>query len=177
MSRIGKQEIQIPKGVKVTKSGEVLTVVGPKGTLTKNFRDDISINIAENLIILNAKRNDKFSKSLWGTYASHIRNMVEGVNKAYEKKLIIEGIGYKADIKGDEMTLNVGFSHQVKIKIPKTLKVTQEKGVITISGCDKELVGRFTAETRAVKKPEPYKGKGIRYSDEIIRRKEGKKTA
>ncbi|MEI6580991.1 MAG: 50S ribosomal protein L6 [bacterium] len=177
MSRIGKQEIQIPKGVKVTKSGEVLTVVGPKGTLTKNFRDDISINIAENLIILNAKRNDKFSKSLWGTYASHIKNMIKGVEVPYQKKLILEGVGFKSEVKGKEFVFALGFSHPVVIKIPEGITATAEKNNITITGIDKELVGSFTAAVRALKKPEPYKGKGMRYEDEVIRRKQGKKTA
>jgi large subunit ribosomal protein L6 len=177
MSRIGKQEIQIPKGVQVTKSGAVLKVVGPKGTLTKTFRDDITFNIGNEIITLNIKRNDKFSKSLWGTYASHIKNMIKGVETPYQKKLILEGVGFKSEVKGKEFVFALGFSHPVVVKIPEGITATAEKNLITITGIDKELVGSFTAGIRALKKPEPYKGKGMRYEDEVIRRKQGKKTA
>ena len=177
MSRIGKQEIQIPKGVEITKSGDILKVVGPKGTLTKIFRDDIIINITNNSITLNVKRNDKFSKALWGTYASHIKNMIKGVETPYQKKLILEGVGFKSEVRGKELNLALGFSHPVIVPIPESITVTAEKNNITITGIDKELVGSFTANLRALKKPEPYKGKGMRYVDEVIRRKQGKKTA
>jgi len=176
MSRIGKQEIQIPAGVKVTQSGNTLTIVGPKGTLTKNFRDDITITINSNVINLNIKRNDKFSKSLWGTYASHIKNMITGVQTPYQKKLILEGVGFKSEVKGKEFNFALGFSHPVIVKIPDTITATADKNNITITGIDKELVGSFTAAIRALKKPEPYKGKGMRYEGEVIRRKQGKKT-
>ena len=176
MSRIGKQEIVIPAGVKVTQSGATLTVVGPKGTLTKDFRDDITIAIADKVITLNIKRNDKFSKSLWGTYASHIKNMIAGVVTPYQKKLILEGVGFKSEVKGKEFHFALGFSHPVIVKIPDTIVATADKNNITISGIDKELVGSFTASLRALKKPEPYKGKGMRYENEVIRRKQGKKT-
>ena len=177
MSRIGKQEIQIPKGVEVTKDGPILKVVGPKGTLTKTFRDDITINIAAGLITLNIKRNDKFSRSLWGTYASHIKNMIQGVETPYQKKLILEGVGFKSEVKGKEFNFALGFSHPVVVSIPEGITATAEKNNITITGIDKELVGSFTAAIRALKKPEPYKGKGMRYEGEVIRRKQGKKTA
>lgn len=176
MSRIGKQEIVIPANVKVTQNGNVVTVAGPKGTILKEFRDDITINIADNIVTLNIKRNDKFSKSLWGTYASHIKNMIQGVETPYQKKLILEGVGFKSDVKGKELQLALGFSHPVVVKIPEGLTVTAEKNNITIIGIDKEMVGSFTAEVRALKKPEPYKGKGMRYENEVIRRKQGKKT-
>lgn len=176
MSRIGKQEIVIPAGIKVTQNGDVLTVVGPKGTLTKNFRDDITIAITDKVINLNIKRNDKFSKSLWGTYASHIKNMIKGVETPYQKKLILEGVGFKSEVKGKEFHFALGFSHPVIVKIPETITATADKNNITITGIDKELVGSFTAAVRALKKPEPYKGKGMRYEGEVIRRKQGKKT-
>ncbi len=187
MSRIGKQEIIIPTGVKVSQNisqgGNIFTVTGPKGTLTKNFRDDIVIAItdpakdgASKTINLNIKRNDKFSQSLWGTYASHIKNMIKGVETPYQKKLILEGVGFKSEVKGKEIHFALGFSHPVIVKIPKGLTVTAEKNNITIIGIDKELVGSFTASVRALKKPEPYKGKGMRYEGEVIRRKQGKKT-
>jgi large subunit ribosomal protein L6 len=177
MSRIGKQEIKIPAGVEVTKSGDILQVKGPKGTLKKTFRDDIDIKIASGIITLNIKRNDKFSKSLWGTYASHIKNMIEGVQNPYQKKLILEGVGFKSEVKGKEFNFALGFSHPVIVAIPEGITATAEKNNITITGIDKELVGSFTAAIRALKKPEPYKGKGMRYEDEVIRRKQGKKTA
>jgi len=177
MSRIGKQEIQIPEGVEVTQSGSTFKVVGPKGTLTKEFRDDIAVTISGQTITLNLKRNDKFSKSLWGTYASHVKNMIAGVQTPYAKKLILEGVGFKSEVKGKELHLALGFSHPVVVKIPEILTVTAEKNNITITGIDKEVVGNFTASVRALKKPEPYKGKGMRYEGEVIRRKQGKKTA
>lgn len=176
MSRIGKQEINIPAGVKVTQSGAVLTVVGPKGTLSKTFRDDITITITGSVITLNIKRNDKFSKSLWGTYSAHIKNMIKGVETPFQKKLILEGVGYKSEVKGKELHFALGFSHPVIVKIPDTITATADKNNITITGIDKELVGSYTASIRALKKPEPYKGKGMRYADEVIRRKQGKKT-
>ncbi|HEV7702167.1 MAG TPA: 50S ribosomal protein L6 [Candidatus Paceibacterota bacterium] len=176
MSRIGKQEILIPNGVKVTQNGEVISVTGSKGTLSKIFRDDIDIKIEADKITLNIKRNDKFSKSLWGTYASHLKNMIAGVETPYQKKLILEGIGFKSEVKGKEIHFALGFSHPVIVPIPEGLTVTAEKNNITVSGIDKELVGSFTASVRAKKKPEPYKGKGMRYEGEVIRRKQGKKT-
>ena len=177
MSRIGKQEILIPGGVKATQSGDTLTFVGPKGTLSRAFRDDIVITVASDKITLNVKRNDKFSKSLWGTYASHIKNMIKGVETPFQKKLILEGVGFKSEVKGREIHFALGFSHPVIVKIPEGLTVTAEKNNITVTGVDKELVGSYTAGLRALKKPEPYKGKGMRYDDEVIRRKQGKKTA
>jgi large subunit ribosomal protein L6 len=176
MSRIGKQEIQIPSGVKVSQTNGVFTVVGPKGTLTKNFRDDVVVAIGDNTITLTIKRNDKFSKSLWGTYASHIKNMITGVQTPYTKKLILEGVGFKSEVKGKEIHFALGFSHPVIVKIPEGITTTAEKNNITVTGIDKELVGSFTAGIRALKKPEPYKGKGMRYEGEVIRRKQGKKT-
>ncbi len=177
MSRIGKQEIQIPGTVKVTQNGLILSVAGPKGNLSRSFRDDVTITINGNIITLSPKRNDKFSRSLWGTYASHVKNMIKGVETPYQKKLILEGVGFKSEVKGKEIHFALGFSHPVVVKIPEGITATAEKNNITITGIDKELVGSFTAGIRALKKPEPYKGKGMRYDDEVIRRKQGKKTA
>ena len=157
-------------------AGGVITVAGPKGTLTKTFRDDITIAVTDKNVTLNIKRNDKFSKSLWGTYASHIKNMIAGVQTPYVKKLILEGVGFKSEVKGKEFNFALGFSHPVIVKIPEGITATAEKNNITITGIDKELVGSFTASVRALKKPEPYKGKGMRYEGEVIRRKQGKKT-
>lgn len=177
MSRIGKKEIIIPKGIKIDKDGAFIKVTGPKGNLTREFRDDIVINIEGDKITLDVKRNDKFSRALWGTYASHLINMIKGVETPYEKKLILEGVGFKSELKGKELHLALGFSHGVVVPIPEGLTATVEKNNLTFVGIDKELVGSFTASVRALKKPEPYKGKGFRYHDEIIRRKQGKKTA
>lgn len=177
MSRIGKKDIQIPKGVKVERDGAFIKVTGPKGSLTREFRDDITININPENITLEVKRNDKFSHALWGTYASHLMNMLKGVETPYEKKLILEGVGFKSELKGKELHLALGFSHPVIVAIPEGLNATVEKNNLTFSSIDKELVGSFTAGVRALKKPEPYKGKGFRYHDEVIRRKQGKKTA
>ena len=156
MSRIGKQEINIPAGVKVVQNGGNLSVTGPKGTLIKVFRDDIAITISDKNIILNIKRNDKFSKSLWGTYASHIKNMIAGVQTPYSKKLILEGVGFKSEVKIDgqrkEFHFALGFSHPVIVKIPEGITATAEKNVITISGIDKELVGSFTAANSIIEK-------------------------
>ncbi len=176
MSRLGKKEIQIPKGVTVTQDNGTITVSGPKGKLSKIFRDDIIVTITPDIITLAIKRNDKFSKALWGTYASHLMNMIKGVETPYVKKLILEGVGYKSEVKGKEFHFALGFSHPVIVPIPEGLTATAEKNNITITGIDKELVGSFTASVRALKKPEPYKGKGMRYEDEVIRRKQGKKT-
>ena len=177
MSRIAKKPIVLPPKTEASFAAGVMTVKGPLGELKKNFREDIAVSIANNEITLTPNNNTLLAKALWGTYASHIKNMIAGVNKAFEKKLIIEGIGFKADVKGKDLAMAVGFSHPVNIPIPADLKVTTEKNTITVSGMDTEKVGQFAAVVRATKKPEPYLGKGIRYSDEVIRRKQGKKAA
>ena len=176
MSRIGKQEIIIPAGIKITQSGDILTVVGPKGSVSKVFRDDITITLSDKGVLLDIKRNDKFSKALWGTYASHIKNMIQGVTTPYQKKLVLEGVGFKSEVKGKELHLALGFSHPVIVKIPEGITMKAEKNLLSVEGIDKELVGSFTAGVRALKKPEPYKGKGMRYENEVISRKQGKKT-
>ncbi len=178
MSRIGKQTVIVPTGTEVKLSGTTLSVKGPKGSLTRDFNGPITININGNEITFTPnKTGDREINSLWGTYASHVKNMVVGVNEGYTKKLILEGVGFKSEVAGKDLNLALGFSHPVKIKIPEGLTVTAEKNNITVVGIDKELVGSFTASLRAMKKPEPYKGKGFRYSDEVIRRKQGKKAA
>jgi len=178
MSRIGKKEIIIPEKTEVIINGSAVTVKGKEGDLSRTFnKNNISIEVVDGTVKLLPVKDTLENKALWGTYASHIINMIAGVNKPYEKRLVIEGIGYKADVTPTEITLKVGFSHLVKLPIPKGLKVTSEKGVVSISGIDKELVGSFSASVKSVKKPEPYKGKGIRFENEVIRRKEGKKTA
>lgn len=176
MSRIGKQPIVIPPKTTVSREGDVLTVKGPLGELKRPFMNDVTIVIADGAITLAPRDDDPFAQVLWGTYASHIRNMIAGVNAPYKKTLIIEGVGYRAELSGKKLVLSIGFSHKVDVSIPEGITVVAEKGVMTITGIDKELVGQFAAKVRAHKKPEPYKGKGIRYHDEVIRRKQGKKS-
>ena len=176
MSRIGKQIIIIPEKTEVVQNDGVITVKGPLGELKREFKDIVEIKIEGNQITFAPKDESKSTAALWGTYASHIKNMVDGVNKAYEKKLVVEGVGFKVDMKGSEIEMALGFSHPVKVGVPEGLTVTVEKNTISISGIDKEAVGQFSAKVRALKKPEPYKGKGIRYDDEVVRRKQGKKA-
>ncbi|MEK7152275.1 MAG: 50S ribosomal protein L6 [Patescibacteria group bacterium] len=176
MSRVGKQIITIPEKTEVTKSDGFIVVKGPLGELKREFKDTIDINISEKEIKLVPKEISPDTVALWGTYASHLINMVKGVNTPYEKKLLIEGIGFKVELKGKDLNFALGFSHPIKVVIPEGLHVTTEKNTITISGIDKEQVGQFTAKLRALKKPEPYKGKGIRYVGEVVRRKQGKKS-
>ncbi len=176
MSRISKKPIAIPEKTTVLFSAGVLTVKGPLGELKKEFRPEIEVKVENNEVILTPVRQSIDILALWGTYGSHLKNMLAGVNTLYQKKLIIEGIGFKSDVKGKELHLALGFSHLVKVAIPDNLKVTAEKNIITVSGMDCEAVGQFTAKVRSFKKPEPYKGKGIRYDDEVIRRKQGKKS-
>lgn len=177
MSRIAKQPIEIPAGTQVTFNDGVLTVKGAKGTLTRALRDEVTLTIEGNTIVLTPKNEEIFTRAIWGTYASHIKNMLLGVNTPYQKKLILEGVGFKSEVKGKDLVLALGFSHGVTVAIPEGLTVTAEKNLITFTGIDKELVGQFAAKIRAMKKPEPYKGKGFRYDDEVIRRKQGKKAA
>lgn len=177
MSRIGKKGVTIPAGTTVTQNGTVFTVKGPLGELTRDFSGPIDIKIEGDQIVFTPKNNSKDAKALWGTYASHLVNMVAGVNKAFEKKLIIEGVGYKVEPQGAVLVFSLGFSHKVPMEIPKDVKALVEKNIITLTSINKESLGQFAAQIRAKKKPEPYKGKGIRYSDEVVRRKQGKKSA
>jgi large subunit ribosomal protein L6 len=177
MSRIGKKIITIPEKTEVSLVNGLLSVTGPLGTLSKTFKQDIVITIENGTVTLLPKANTLANRALWGTYASHIMNMIAGTNTPFTKKLILEGIGYKSEVKGTNIVLALGFSHPVIVPISEGLKVTAEKNVITVSGMDKEVVGQFAASLRALKKPEPYKGKGMRYDGEIIKRKQGKKTA
>ena len=178
MSRIAKQPIAIPEKTEITLVDGLFTVKGPHGTLTRALRPEVIVKLDGGVVMLMPKDDtDIFSRALWGTYASHVKNMIAGVNTPYVKKLILEGVGFKSEVKGKDLVLALGFSHGVTVAIPEGLTVTAEKNNITVTGIDKESVGQFTAKVRAMKKPEPYKGKGFRYSDEVIRRKQGKKAA
>ena len=176
MSRIGKKAIIIPEKTDIKILGSSIVVKGPLGELSRVLHPMIEVKIDGKEITLHPKKITLESRALWGTYASHISNMISGVNKPFEKKLILEGIGFKSEVNGNSIKFALGFSHPVIMEIPKGLKVTTEKNIIAISGADKEQVGQFAARLRALKKPEPYKGKGMRYDNEIIRRKQGKKS-
>jgi large subunit ribosomal protein L6 len=177
MSRIGKRVITLPEKTELTKNGTILTVKGPLGELSRTMNPVIEIKVEGNQVTLEPKTLNIESRALWGTYGSHIANMVKGVNEPFKKVLILEGIGFKSEVKGDVIVFALGFSHPVEVKIPASLKVTAEKNLITVSGINKDEVGEFAAKLRALKKPEPYKGKGMRYEGEVIKRKQGKKSA
>ena len=170
MSRIGKKPIEIPEGVTATLAGEVLNVTGPKGELKREINRNVRIEIKDGKILVLSEKGN-----LWGLYRALVSNMVEGVSKGFEKKLEIEGVGFKAMADVEGLTLNVGFTNPVKIKKPEGIDFLVEKNVITVSGINKELVGHVASLVRKAKKAEPYKGKGIKYQGEKIRRKEGKK--
>ncbi len=174
MSRIGKKAITLPEKTEVKISDGELIVKGPLGELKRALHPNIEIKIEGSRAVVFPKSLN--SDALWGTYASHLSNMVAGVNKPFEKKLILEGIGFKSEVIGNKIKFALGFSHPVEVSIPSTLKVTADRNVITVSGADKEEVGLFAAKLRSLKKPEPYKGKGMRYDGEVIRRKQGKKS-
>ena len=176
MSRIGKQPVVIPDNVEVKVDGDLVIVNGPKGELKNKIRPEIKVEIKDKEIILKPAKFYKGTSALWGTYRSLIANMVEGVVKGFEKKLEIRGVGYRASTEGKDLVLNLGYSHPIKIKTPKGIDFRIEKNIIIVSGINKQLVGQIAAEIREKRKPEPYKGKGVRYLGEIVRRKAGKKA-
>ncbi len=178
MSKIGKAIINIPNGVDINFSGLLVKVKGPKGELSFKIPFGINVEKKDNIIIVKPKDEEFGHKvvALWGTVRAIIANMVKGVVDGFEKKLEIEGIGFKALMQGKDIVLTVGFSHPVNVKCPESIVLKAEKNIITISGCDKDLVGRTAAAIRKIKKPEPYKGTGIRYAGEIIKKKAGKKA-
>lgn len=175
MSRLAKKPIKLLDKTTAVVANRVVTITGPLGSLSRPVDRNVSVEVVDGSIVVGQTKAENAGAML-GTTASHIRNMVAGVAKAYEKKLVIEGIGYKAEVKGENLHLALGFSHPVVVSIPKDLKVTVVKNEIVISGINKDSVGQFSASIRALKKPEPYKGKGIMYSGEKIRRKQGKKA-
>ncbi|OIO20434.1 MAG: 50S ribosomal protein L6 [Candidatus Magasanikbacteria bacterium CG1_02_32_51] len=175
MSRIGKQVISIPAGVNVNIKDASVEVKGPKGTLVRQLNEKVKVTMADGTLTVDVKnKEDKAERSLWGTFASHLKNMIAGVTIGFKKELEINGVGYKVAMKGKDLQLEVGFSHPVIFKMPESVIAKVDKNVITLESYDKEMLGSTTSEIRAVRKPEPYKGKGIRYIDEIIRRKAGK---
>lgn len=176
MSRLAKKPIKIPEGVTFSLGAGSLGVKGPLGELSLRVRPEVSIVESTEGIQISTTKSSKQARALVGTYASHLKNMLKGVKEKYQKKLILEGVGYKSEVKGNKLHLALGFSHPVEVEIPTGLSATAEKNLITVQGIDKGLVGEFAARVRNLKKPEPYKGKGFRYDDEIIRRKQGKKS-
>lgn len=174
MSRIGKLPVIIPEDVKVTINGSKIDVSGAKGSLSLSLVPGIQAQPDQNKIILTRADDQKINKSNHGLMRSLLNNMVYGVKNEFEKKLEINGVGFKVNLNGDKLVLNVGFSHPVEYKIPEGIKITVEQNIISISGIDKQKVGQVAAEIRDIKKPEPYKGKGIKYIDEKIIRKSGK---
>ena len=179
MSRIGRLPIDIPQGVEVKiEEGNKVTVKGPKGTLEKNRPVEMEIKLEDNQIVVSRPNDLKKMKSLHGLTRSLIANMVTGVSQGYEKKLEINGVGYRAQKKGKEITFNLGFSHPVAMTDPEGIETEMDgQNIIIVKGIDKEKVGQYAAEIRELRKPEPYKGKGIKYADEVIRRKVGKTGA
>ncbi len=177
MSRIGKQPIPVPTGVSVNIEGQHVKVKGSKGELELNVLDDIEVVLEDNTINVNNRIETKKVNAFRGLTRSLINNMVTGVDKGFVKKLIIEGVGYKASVEGKKLTLNVGYSNPVDFEIPKGVSADVEGSKISLNSIDKDLLGLTAAKIRAVRKPEPYKGKGIRYEDEHIVRKVGKSGA
>lgn len=177
MSRLAKKPIVIPQKTTVAVVDGMLSVKGPKGELSRPAHRLVKMEMSPEEVQVSAVGTSIQSRALLGTYASHLKNMIAGVNEGFTKRLLIEGVGYKWEVSGGSVNLALGFSHPVKVEIPAGLEVKAERAALTISGTDKEVVGQFAANIRALKKPEPYKGKGIRYEGEVIRRKQGKKSA
>ena len=176
MSRIGNRKLEIPAGVEVTEENGIVKVKGPKGELTTTLTQGISVKVEGNT--LEVIRENDFFKAMHGTTNANIHNMIIGVTKGFKKELEIVGVGYRFALKGNTIVISAGYSHPVEMQIPEGIKVESPSNTeLTITGCNKELVGEFAANVRKVRQPEPYKGKGIRYKDEHIIRKEGKKAA
>lgn len=175
MSRVGKKVTLIPEGVTMTVNDGLVIVKGPKGELKRQLHAAVSVHIEgqkANVGVLHEQ--DKAERSLWGTFSAHLRNMVLGVTQGFKKQLEINGVGYRVSMQGKDLKVEAGYSHPVVFSTPEGVTISVEKNVITVESIDKELLGRTTAAIRAIRKPEPYKGKGIKYVEEIIRRKAGK---
>jgi len=175
MSRIGKQPINILEGVDVKIDDDFIIVKGPKGELRQKLVPNVNVSIGEKEVSVRVQNpKDKKHRAMWGLYQRLIENMVKGVTEGYEKKLELIGVGYKVALTGNILKIEVGFSHPINFELPEGIGASVEKNTITLSGIDKQLVGEVAARIRKIRKPEPYKGKGIRYSDEVVRRKAGK---
>ena len=174
MSRIGKLPIDVPTGVTITVDSAVITVVGPKGQLTVPHLSDVTVTLDGTQAIVTRKDDERIAKAQHGLQRALLQNAVDGVTKGFEKKLEVNGVGYRVAVSGQTLEMSLGFSHQVKYTAPAGIQITVEKMSITVSGIDKQAVGQIAAEIRSLKKPEPYKGKGIKYADEVVLRKAGK---
>ena len=178
MSRIGNRELTVPEGVTVINENGIITVKGPKGELSLTLNPNIEVKVEENIVKVTRNSEIKTTKQMHGTTNALIANMIKGVKDGYEKALEIIGVGYRFVLKGNVLEVSAGYSHKVNLEIPKGITVESVSATeINVKGIDKEAVGKFAAEIREVRKPEPYKGKGIRYKGEHIRRKEGKKAS
>ncbi|MCB1282281.1 MAG: 50S ribosomal protein L6 [Salinibacterium sp.] len=181
MSRIGKKSVAVPKGVKLSVSSGVVTVEGPKGTLRYEHRPEVTVTWDENekSVTFGIDEKDVDNRKVrayWGLTRALVQNMVVGVSQGYERKLEVVGVGWNASMAGPKLKLQVGYANPVEFAVPQGLTVTAEKQNVSISGPDKQLVGQFAAQVRACRPPEPYNGKGVKYADEVVRRKEGKKA-
>ena len=177
MSRIGKQPIKIPENVEVKISEDLIMVKGPKGELSQKIKPEIKVELKDKELRINPIKETKSIRALWGLFRVLIFNMIKGVTEGFEKKLEIGGVGYRSSLPGKKWVMNLGYAHPVEVEAPKDIEFKMEKNMITVSGIDKQLVGQIAADIRAKRKPEPYKGKGIHYLGEIVRRKAGKKAA
>lgn len=174
MSRIGKLPVAIPTGVTITVDQGAVNVTGPKGSLSTPVLSDVTVEVADGNAVVARKSDEKVAKSQHGLVRALIANMVKGVTDGFEKKLELNGVGFRVSGGGQALTFNIGFSHPIEFKAPEGVKLEVQQNVITVSGIDKQQVGQVAADIRALKKPEPYKGKGIKYADEVVRRKAGK---
>lgn len=177
MSRVGKKPIQIPKDVSVILEDNILKVTGPKGSLQQAVSHPISFEIGENEVFVTPKEQIKNVSAFWGLYRALLQNMITGVTDGFTKKLRIEGVGYRVALQGQTLVLNLGYSHPIEVTAPEGITFEVEKNTISVKGINKELVGQVSANIRSTRPPEPYKGKGVRYDDEFVRMKVGKKTS
>ena len=176
MSRVGSSAITIPADVTLSNDRGVIVVKGKNGELSTSLHSDVELSVADNVATLKPARDTRQAKALWGTMRSNLNNMVVGVTEGFTRKLEINGVGYRAAMQGNKLVLSLGFSHPVEMEVPAGLKVAVENNTsVTITGADKQLLGQFASEVRAKRPPEPFKGKGVKYADEYIVRKEGKK--
>ena len=176
MSRVGKYPVPVPQGVQVTLQGRTLVAKGKLGELKLPLTDDVDVEVADNQVAVKPRRDDRRSRTMWGTTRSLVNGMVTGVSTGFAKNMEISGTGYRAAVQGKDLVLNLGYSHEVRYPIPEGITIVCERPTaVRVSGADKQRVGQVAAEIRAYRGPEPYKGKGVRYTDEQILRKEGKK--
>lgn len=177
MSRIGKKPVEIPQGVTVEMNANKITVSGSKGKMELVITHDVRVEIKDNLVTVDRANSSKKASAMWGTTNRLIGNMITGVSNGFSKVLELNGVGFRMEVNGKKLKMALGFSHPVEVEVPQNLEAKVENNALTISGIDKQAVGQFAAEIRSLKPVEPYKGKGFRYSGEIVRRKEGKKAS